>query len=360
MDLEKILEDLIFIPSVTSDTKACKEAIDYINGLFQLKGLKTKIYEKNDVYSLLIAREIKNKYEVILNGHLDVVSSSEDGFKPKVEEVNGKRVMFGRGTSDMKGADAAMILAFMESIEQGQEKDVALLFTTDEETGGFDGVANVIDQGLKADIIFVPDGGKNWNVCTDEKGVFHIKFNSKGSSAHGSRLWEGDNALEKLLQVYSKLKSEFNEKWGEPTKEDNWKPTINLGSIKGGNTANQVPNEATMLIDIRYPSPVTQSDLEKIVRESIVSEVTWEAISTGAPLSINIENKYLQKWLKIVERKKFEKEHGASDARFFAAKGMDCIITNPRASKPHIDKEWIDLEDLVLFKDKLKEWLYSI
>ena len=360
MDLQKILEDLISIPSVTSNTKACKKAIDYVDNLVKKQGLKTKLYQKNNVYSLLVAKEIKPKYNVILNGHLDVVPASEEAFKPKVKTIGKHRVMVGRGSNDMKGGDAAMIVAYLELLEKGFKKDVAMLFTTDEEIGGFNGAKYVVDQGLKADILFVPDGGKNWKVCTDEKGVFHIELKAKGKSSHGSRPWEGDNALDKLITVYQNLKRSFSSKWGKSSKKDNWKPTLNLGALNGGKAANQVPNSATMLVDIRYPDPITQKQLEEIVNNAIVKGVTWKAISTGSPLSIDIDNKYLKKWLEVVDKKRYEKAHGASDARFFAAKGMDCIITTPRASGSHIENEWIDLDDLGKFKNKIKEWLQNI
>lgn len=360
MDLEKILEDLVSISSVTSNTKACKEAIDYIDRLVKEKGLKTKLFEKDEVYSLLIAKEIKNNYEVLFNGHLDVVPAKKEDFTPKVVEKQGKKLMYGRGTSDMKGTDVSMLLALIESIQEGLEKDVAILFTTDEETGGFNGVGYVVEQGLKADIVFVPDGGNNWSVCTDEKGVFHIRFEAEGTSAHGSRVWLGENAIVKLIEVYGNMKNEFEKNWGDVTIDDNWKPTLNLGALNGGNAANKVPNQATMLIDIRYPSPITQQELEEIVKNSIVKGVTWKAISTGAPLHIDINNKYLKKWLEVVGINELEKEPGASDGRFFAQKGVHVILTKPISSKPHIDDEWIDIKDLIKFKDKIKEWLEVI
>jgi succinyl-diaminopimelate desuccinylase len=360
MDLQQTLEDLVSIPSVSSNTKACKQAIDYIKDLVERKVLKTKLYEKNDVYSLLIAKEIKNKYEILFNGHLDVVPASDDAFKPRIEKKDGKRIMFGRGTSDMKGGNVAVLLAFLEAVEEDLDKDMAVLFSTDEELGGFNGTGYVVEDGLEADILFVPDGGQDWSVCTDEKGVFHIKFEAEGVSAHGSRTWLGDNAILKLINTYQNMRKLFDEKWGEATTNDNWKPTLNLGALNGGNAANKVPNEATMLIDIRYPSPVTQDELEQIVKDSIIDGVTWQAISTGAPLSIDMDNNYLKKWLKIADVKELEKESGASDGRFFAAKGMDVLLTKPISSEPHIDNEWIDVDDLIKFKDKIKEWLRVI
>ena len=360
MELQKILEDVIKIPSITSNIKACKEIIDYIDTLAKEQGLKTKIFEKNDVFCLLIAQKIKNKYEVILNGHLDVVPAPEKDFIPKIVKEKGKTIMYGRGTSDMKGCDIAALLAFFECIEEGCNTDMAILFTTDEETGGFNGAAFAMEQGITADIIFTPDGGTDWSIVTDEKGVFHIKFEATGVSAHGSRTWLGDNAVTKLIKTFNNIEKQFNKTWGSATLKDNWKPTLNLGALNGGNAANKVPNEATMLVDIRYPSPVTQEDLEKIVTSSIVDGVTWEAISTGAPLHTDVNNKYMKKWSQLVTNPVFEKESGASDARFFAEKGIPVIITKSKGSEAHIDNEWVNVDDLVVLKNRIKDWLKSI
>ncbi len=360
MNLQKILEDVVSIPSVTSDTKSCKRVIEYIDTLAKENGLKTKIWENKEVYSILIGQEIKKKYEVLLNGHLDVVPASENQFIPKVTQEDGKTIMWGRGTSDMKGTDISILLAMIEAINEGCNTDMAVLFTTDEETGGFNGMKYVVDDGLTGDIAFIPDGGNNWSVCTDEKGVFQIKLDAKGTSAHGSRVWLGDNALDKLLKVYQSISKQLIDKWGTVTQEDNWKPTLNLGAINGGNAANKVPNEATMLLDIRYPTPVVQEDIEKIVKESIVKGVVWKAISTGAPLHTEIDNPYMEKWLNIVGDVEIEQESGASDGRFLSERGVNVILTKPISSEPHIDKEWANIDDLILFKDRVKQWLKSI
>jgi succinyl-diaminopimelate desuccinylase len=116
---------------------------------------------------------------------------------------------------------------------------MAILFTTDEETGGFNGAAFAMEQGITADIIFTPDGGTDWSIVTDEKGVFHIKFEASGVSAHGSRTWLGDNAVTKLITTFNNLQKQFNDQWGEATLKDNWKPTLNLGALNGGGCCEQ-------------------------------------------------------------------------------------------------------------------------
>jgi succinyl-diaminopimelate desuccinylase len=360
MELEKILKDLVKIPSVTSDIDNCKRAVDYIKDLVIKEGLQTKIYKNKNAYTLLIAREIKSKYEVILNGHLDVVPAPLVQFEPKIEIEEGKRIMYGRGTSDMKGPDVSILLAFLESIKEGNNLDMALLFTTDEETGGFNGIKYILTQGISADIVFIPDGGQNWSICTAEKGVFQLQFNARGVSAHGSRVWLGDNALEKLIKVYRNIQRKFLKKWGKPTKRENWIPTINLGALNGGDAANKVPNEGEMLIDIRYPLPIKQEDIENIVKRSITKGVTWKPISTGAPLQTDLSSEYFKKWVSLINNPIFEKEPGASDGRFFAEKGINVILTKPICSNPHIDSEWVDVDDLIIFKDKVKLWLKSL
>jgi succinyl-diaminopimelate desuccinylase len=360
MELQKILEDIVSIPSITSDKQSCKKVIDYIDILVKKEGLKSKIFENDGVYSLLIAKKIKMKYEIILNGHMDVVPAPLDQFKPVVKVEDGKRIMYGRGTSDMKGPNVSILLAFLECIKEGCEKDMALLFTTDEEYGGFKGMKYIVDKGITAEIFFIPDGGQNWTICAEEKGVFHIKFKSSGISAHGSRVWLGDNAIEKLIKVYRNIDREFNKRWGKVTKRNNWKPTLNLGALNGGDNANKVPNQAEMLIDIRYPPSITQEMLEGLIKESIIKDVSWESISTGSPLKTDLDNKYVRKWLKLIKNPVLEKESGASDGRFLAEKGITVLLTKSRCSEAHIDNEWVDIDDLIVFKDTVKKWLKSL
>jgi len=361
MNIEKILTQLIEIPSITSNTDACEKTITFIADLAKEKGLKTKIFENENVFSLLIAKEIKNEYKVIMNGHTDVVPAEPEAFKPRIEEVEGKKIMFGRGTSDMKGPDVAIIAAMFEVLDEGLDLDVALLFNTDEETGGFKGMKYLTEQtDIKADIVFIPDGGYNWSICTEEKGVFGIKLTAKGISAHGSRTWLGDNALEKLVRTFNRLQTAFKEEWGEATLEDNWKPTLNLGALNGGKVQNKVPDFGEMLLDIRYPGEISVEKIKDILNNSLEKEVTWEIVSSGSALSTDTNNKYVQKWAELIETPVFEKEPGASDGRWLSEKGIDVLLTKPIASKPHIDNEWIDLDDLIIFKDKIKEWLRSI
>ena len=50
-----------------------------------------------------------------------------------------------------------------------------------------------------------PFGGFNINIINREKGDLHFRVISRGKSAHGSRVWEGINAIENIIDFYNDI-----------------------------------------------------------------------------------------------------------------------------------------------------------
>jgi len=75
------------------------------------------------------------------------------------------------------------------------------------------------------------------------------------------------------------------------------------------------------------------------------------------------DNQYIQKILRVAKNinlnLKVTNEHGASDGRYFSAKGIPVIMFKPICSATHIDNEWIDLQSLEKFSQLLKSFLLS-
>jgi acetylornithine deacetylase/succinyl-diaminopimelate desuccinylase-like protein len=99
--------------------------------------------------------------------HLDVVEARREdwNFDPFVlTEQDGW--LYGRGTSDMKGQDVAVLTALIRLKKEGYvpERDIIVAFTADEEAGGdangvkwlFDEHRDLVDAGL----VVNPDGGE--------------------------------------------------------------------------------------------------------------------------------------------------------------------------------------------------------
>ncbi len=360
--MKKILFDLVKFETTADKNSELHKIIDYVDALFNNLNVHTSRYIKNEKPSIVITSKFNKNPKIMLNGHLDVVAGDyEEAFSPL--EKDGK--IFGRGSADMKGQVAAMIKAFSELISENGDLDIGLMITTDEEIGGFNGVNYLLnEEGYSADVAFVPDAGIDWNICTDEKGIIWYEINAEGKNAHASRPWEGENAINKCWKTYRDIRDVFREKWGKLGENDGWQPTVNLAALNGGDVYNSVPSKAQMKLDIRFPEDPGAEEIKTIVEDACKrNDVNFEVKITGSTNHTSRENKYIKLWEEKVSKVKkinFEHSHGGSDGRFFSAKGIPVLMTTPKKSVIHSNNEWIDWQDLVLFKDFLKKWILDV
>lgn len=361
--MKKLLFDLLKFKTTANNPKELSLCIDYLDTYFNNSKVYKKRFEKNGKPSLVITSKFTKSPKIFLVGHLDVVPAEISDFEPF--EKNGK--IFARGASDMKGNVSAMITAFSELILEDNKYDIGLMLVTDEELGGFDGVRYLLEEeGLRTEIAFIPDvQSRPWQICSDEKGLIHILVKASGKQAHGAWLWEGDNAINKCWKTYRDIRNDFREKWGKLRAEDSWKPTINMGSIHGGDAANKVPEYCEMKLDIRFPSPNTLDGIKSIIEKyAMINGVTYEIITYGHPNHTSKENFYVSQWCEVLKDLKkndlFFKTNGGSDARHFAEFRIESLMTAPNSSPAHVENEWIDFDDLVKFKDAIKLWIKKI
>lgn len=132
---------------------------------------------------------------IILNGHVDVVSAASESFSPRIEE--GK--LFGRGSYDMLGSVSAMMHAIVDLSKMDLQVKIMLCIVPDEERGGFDGTAYLVEQGYRGDIAICGEP-TNFKIAVQAKGVLQLKMEISGIAAHGSRPWLGENAIHKAMK----------------------------------------------------------------------------------------------------------------------------------------------------------------
>ncbi len=361
--IKKILFDLIKIRSVSDNIPALKEIIEYIEKILRNKDLYLEKIEVNKKPSLYISFRKNLNPEVLFVGHLDVVPvDSEEQFIPVEKE--GK--IYARGALDMKGPCAVMMDLILTMIEENIKKNVGFLFTTDEEVGSKDGVEVwVREKELIPEFALIPDGGIGFKLMNEGKGVLHVRFKAKGESAHGSTPWEGDNAAEKLIELYKKYK-EWVESDKGPEEEPNWKITLSLGKFNAGKAVNIVPAEAEMELDFRFPPPWKCVDFENKLREFIKDrkDIEMEKMSYGEPVFTPQDNAYVEKFKKAVESVKgkaeFGKIYGATDGRFFAEKGVPVIMTYPIGDGIHGKEEWVLMSSLYELKEIFLRFLKEV
>ena len=125
---------------------------------------------------------------LLLNGHIDVVPAHlEDGWEqdPFDPVVVGGAIV-GRGTADMKGGIAAMVVAAQILAEAGPLRgDLVVCTNTDEESSGAGGLA-CVRHGVTADVTIVPEPSslEVWPAC---RGTVYCTVTIPGRAGHAEQ-----------------------------------------------------------------------------------------------------------------------------------------------------------------------------
>ena len=338
------LSNLVAIPSVSGNQLAADQIIMYSAAKLEAAGMFVTTFNSNGLPSLVATSQPDTMWpKVMLVAHLDVVPGDSKLFS--VEERDDR--LYGRGVLDMKGAAAAFISAAETLVGAMADYDFGIMFTTDEEIGGADGVAYLLEQGYGADICLLPDGANNWRVEAAAKGVLLYTAVAHGQSAHGSRPWAGDSAADKLLNFLHEARLFI----AEPNEHTD--TTLVVSTMQAGEVRNQVPAYASAQLDVRFFGMNTAAKIEERLQTAATAHgVELTADIYGSPVEIDVSLPAVQTWLQIVETVRgqpsgeYALSFAASDARFFAAKGIPTIVTYPEGHDHHSDHEWISKKAL--------------
>lgn len=356
--LQSLVSELIKYKTTAESVGEKKRCVGAIVSILQKTGaFKIKEYKTNGGKDSVVFITPKDKpADIMLYGHIDVVEANESQFKTITK---GDKI-FGRGASDMKGPIAGFVLLLEELARAGEVPPVGLMLTTDEEVGGFNGTKYVLEKiGLKTKVVIMPDGGDNWELANEEKGVFWLEVIAHGKSAHGSRPWLGENAIEKLISVYPKFKKAF----GKATLKNQKQISLSLDLICGGKSINKIPDEAKMVFDIRRPARVKGADILREAKK-IAPDFELRVIEDEPDFYVSPSNPFVKKFKNTAERRLGRKIKnilacGASDARFFSQYKIPVIIMKPVCAGHHGPEEWIDLKSLLQYTEIVKEFVVS-
>lgn len=223
--------------------------------------------------SLIATRGTGEGLPLCLCGHLDTVPLGNSVWRfPAFEgQVDGNR-LFGRGSSDMKGAVAAFMLACREttSIKGG----VTILLTAGEETG-CDGARWLAEAGLlpEAGAMIVGESSAN-RPLAGHKGAYWLKLTASGRTAHGATPELGVNAILKAAPLLAHL-AEFTFDVRHPVMGA---ATWNLSTIHGGFNINSVPDFCELTLDLRSVEGITHPEIRRKVEELAGPEFDVEVL----------------------------------------------------------------------------------
>ena len=347
------LEALVGIPSVSGDKKFTHEALQYVADRLRRFGMSVAWHEDGGYESFVAtARPGEKRPHIMLYAHIDVVSGGEDLWR--LREQDGK--YRGRGVCDMKFALAAY-LVFVETVAAELDTyDFGIMVVSDEEHGGMHGAGYLSSIEYCPDICILPDGGEGWNIETYAKGYAWVDIETRGKAAHGSRPWEGVNAMESMLMLLQEIRAQFP---GEPQPEAD---TMNIGYVRSGGTHNHIPDKATAGLDIRFTSSEAELSIMRMLQGCCARHgATMTIRSRGAAFATDVHAPAVRSFIKTVQavtgrQPKPHQAHGATDAGFFEADTL-CLVCMPDAGGRHGDDEWIDIEGVSLFVQVLHAYV---
>lgn len=214
---------------------------------------------------------------MILNGHIDVVPVGDESnwkhhpFSGLIE--CGK--LFGRGATDMKGGNVALLMAIESIIACGikLKGDVIFQSVIEEESGGAGTLAAVL-KGYQADGAIIPEP-TNMKVFPKQQGSMWFRIIVSGKAAHGGTRYEGVSAIEKSLLVIQRLQQlekDRNVKMTDPLFKNIPIPIpINIGKIVSGEWPSSVPDtaiiEGRMGVSPEEAINNAQQNMENCLRE---------------------------------------------------------------------------------------------
>lgn len=216
------------------------------------------------------------KKTVHFNAHYDVVpvSGTWRHGSPFSGTVD-RGWIYGRGTSDMKGSIASLLLALraLRATGTAPRLNVEVSFTADEETDSVLGAGWLVEHApIKPDYAIVMEGGELNQVCCGHNGTLWLEVTVHGRAAHGSTPERGVNALEKMSALVLAL-GDYSRRLAKRTfitpEGKTMRPTINLGgefSAGAGGKINTVPALARFTIDRRVLAVENQAAAERELR----------------------------------------------------------------------------------------------
>jgi succinyl-diaminopimelate desuccinylase len=290
---------------------------------------------------------------IMFNGHVDVVPGKPEQFEP--HENDGK--LFGRGAYDMLAALAVMMSCIGKRAGDPPECGLGLMLVPSEETAGEIGTQYLLKKGYGCEFAICGEP-TNLGIGIEAKGILQIEIDVQGKACHGSRPWEGANAIEKAMAVYSSInKLPFTRERTESYPG----PSTNLARISSGDALNRVPDRCTFALDIRYlPNQRSEAILEQI--KSVTQGAAVRIVNLGMPVSVSKDDPHVRRLGECIAQvcrcaPNFISQHGSADTRFFAEAGIPAVEFGPVGANHHGDHEYVEIRSLWTFERILEQFI---
>jgi len=342
-EIVSLTSELIRFKSTHSRPEEIRRCAAFVQEWLESHNIGCRRIDQGGIPSIL-ALPAGNTVSLLLMSHLDVVEGTDEQFQPY--ERDGR--LYGRGSIDDKYAVALSLVLLKNRLQGcreagGGQADLTfgILITGDEEVGGANGAKRVLPE-IRAEFCIALDGGRPEKIIVKEKGILHLKLVARGRTAHAARPWLGSNAIENLIADYRRIQAFFAPP--SPPDPDHWHRTINFSTVQAGKSLNQVPDRAEACFDVRYTENDDPDGVVADIRSVIEGELTVETVE---PLFFSRPSPYLDRLRAVAPKADFGAEHGASDARYLSAYGMNGVVWGAEGNlSQHSTEEHVVIESI--------------
>ncbi|MBQ8708756.1 MAG: acetylornithine deacetylase [Succinivibrionaceae bacterium] len=209
---------------------------------------------------------------LMLSGHTDTVPCDATGWRTDPFSLaEDDDFFYGLGVIDMKGFFAHALTALRDlGAPLELKKPLYLLATVDEETT-MQGAMRFAEQAsIAPDAILVGEPTSLIPVIK-HKGYMAYSVKVEGKSCHSSNPDAGVSALKIMNRIVAGI-CDLEEKLKTKFRDEDFKvpyPTLNIGSIRGGDATNRVCGQCEIRLDIRPIRDSSPDDLETILIETV-------------------------------------------------------------------------------------------
>lgn len=287
IDIGNLTSKMIQIPSYSFLKNQEMKISGFIYEYFIEEGIECNLYEiEQGRYNVLA--KIPGKgcgKSLMLVGHTDTVPPYDmnSPFEGTIREGN----IYGRGTCDMKGSLASMMAALTAMKRANVQLDGDLYFAgvADEEEEG-KGIRYLIEHGPIADgsIIGEPTGLR---IARGHKGLEWIVVKFHGHKVHGGAQSRGVNAIEIASHFVNEIYQNYVPILSTRIDPSLGSPTINIGTIVGGDQPSTVPDYCEIKMDRRM---VSSEDIKQVYKE--LNEIARIILNKHPNCRIEIEDMY--------------------------------------------------------------------
>ena len=366
-----LFDQLISLPSVSSTTanidQSNKPVIDLLAETLSNVGFNCEsipLLGNNNKFNL-IATLGSGPGGLVLAGHTDTVPFDDPLWHVNPLQLSQKdNRLYGLGSCDMKGFFPIIVEAVKSYSGAVLKQPLIVLATADEESSmqGARELASLGRPKARYAVIGEPTGLKPISM---HKGVMMESIRILGESGHSSDPANGKNALEAMHLVIAELisfRQELQSRYQNSLFEIDV-PTLNLGSIHGGDNPNRICGHCDLEFDIRLLPNMDIDELRTQINRRICPiaeqfnvDIQQHSLMPGVPPFAAVKNSELLAVAEKLTGHAAETVAFGTEGPFLQQLGLDTIVLGPGdINMAHQPDEYLPLERVQPCIDLLKK-----